>query len=316
MIILRQMIILFLIMLVGIICRKKGIITNEGSKVISALVVNVANPALILSASINKESVVKGRELLFVAALSIGVYIFLFIMAQIIVTVLRVDKQYVGTYRVMSVFSNIGFMGFPLVSAVYGSEALLYASFFLIPYNVLIYTWGICAMSANKSADASDLNGVSDKNGKIALNKIFNIGVIACILTIIIYLTQIRIPDFIESAVTSLSNLTAPLSMIVIGDSIAQMNFKKLIEDKKLILFALIKQMAVPLIGVSIIKLMNLGINMTGVCLVMLATPVGTMTAMLALQYDGDYELASKGVALTTIMSVVTIPIVSLLLGI
>ena len=309
MILFKQMLILFLIMLVGFICRKKHILTNEGSRVISSIVVNVANPALILSASINKDSFVKGNELIFVAMLSIGVYVFLLIMSKIIVSILRVEKRNVGTMKVMTVFSNIGFMGFPLISAVYGSQALLYASFFLIPYNVLIYTWGISAMTDNNC----ESNVLGKK--KIAWNKIFNVGVIACIITIIIYLSEIRVPDFIESTVTNISNLTAPLSMIVIGDSIALMDIKKLITDKKLLLFALIKQIAIPVIGVLIIKTMNISYEMIGVCLVMLATPVGSMTAMLAQQYDGDYEFASKGVALTTLMSVVTIPIVSFVLG-
>lgn len=307
MILLKQMLILFLIMLVGFVCRKKKIISNEGSKVLSAIVVNVANPALILSASINKESFVKGKELLFVALLSLGIYAFLLIVSKLVVLLLRVNSKEVGTYRVMTVFSNIGFMGFPLISAVYGSDALLYASFFLIPYNVLIYTWGISAMTNDNQKETS--------GNKIAWNKIMNIGVIACIITIIIYLSQIRVPDFIESTITSISNLTAPLSMIVIGDSIALMDVKKLITDKKLIIFAIVKQIFIPIIGVLIIKSMNISFEMIGVCLVMLATPVGSMTAMLAQQYEGDYEFASKGVALTTLMSVATIPLVSMILG-
>lgn len=309
MILLKQMLILFMIMLVGFICRKKKIISNEGSKVLSAIVVNVANPALILSASINKESFVKGKELLFVALLSLGIYIFLLIVSKLVVILLKVKTKEAGTYKVMTVFSNIGFMGFPLISAVYGSDALLYASFFLIPYNVLIYTWGISTMRK----DNGNQEEVSES--KIAWNKIFNIGVIACIITIIIYISQIRVPDFIESAITSISSLTAPLSMIVIGDSIALMDVKKLITDKRLIIFSVVKQIIIPIVGVFIIKTMNISFEMIGVCLVMLATPVGSMTAMLAQQYDGDYEFASKGVALTTLMSVVTIPLVSMILG-
>lgn len=313
MILLKQMTILFILMMVGFVCKKKSLITDEGSRVISALVVNVANPALILSASINKDSVITGIDLLFVAGLSLLVYVFLLIVSIAMVKVLRVNSEDAGTYKVMTAFSNIGFMGFPLVSAAYGSDALLYASFFLIPYNVLIYTWGIQAMSS-KGRDKDD-NIKSEKKTGIAWDKIFNIGVIACILTIIIYLTQIRVPEFIENSVAHLSNLTAPLSMIIIGASMAMMNIKELVTDKKLILFALIKQIAIPIVGIVILKMLGLEKDMLGVCLVMLATPVGSMTAMLAQQYDGDYELASKGVALTTVMSVVTIPLVSLIVG-
>lgn len=309
MIILRQMIILFMLMLIGVILRKKKIFTDEGSRVVSAIVVNVANPCLILSASINKENVVEGRALFFVAGLALLVYVFLVIISFVVVRILRIEENSSGTYKVMTVFSNIGFMGFPLLSAVYGDEALLYASFFLIPYNVLIYTWGIRAMKTKASVDTNDANS------GIQWSKIFNIGVVACIVTIIIYLSRIRVPDFIESTVSHLSNLTAPLSMLVIGDSIAKMDFKKLLTDMKLIMFAIIKQLMIPILGVFIAKSFGLEYIMVAVVLVMLSTPVGSMTAMLAQQYDGDYELASKGVALTTVMSVATIPIVSMIVG-
>ena len=309
MIILRQMIILFMLILIGVILRKKKIFTDEGSRVVSAIVVNVANPCLILSASINKENVVEGRALFFVAGLALLVYVFLVIISFVVVRILRIEENSSGTYKVMTVFSNIGFMGFPLLSAVYGDEALLYESFFLIPYNVLIYTWGIRAMKTKASVDTTDANS------GIQWSKIFNIGVVACIVTIIIYLSRIRVPDFIESTVSHLSNLTAPLSMLVIGDSIAKMDFKKLLTDKKLIMFAIIKQLMIPILGVFIAKSFGLEYIMVAVVLVMLSTPVGSMTAMLAQQYDGDYELASKGVALTTVMSVATIPIVSMIVG-
>jgi len=133
MLLLKQMIILFLLMAVGFICRKRGIITESGSKCVSAIVVNVANPALILSASINKESTIQGMDLLRTVGLALGMYVFLIILAYILPKLLRCDKKTAKSYRVMTVFSNIGFMGYPLLNAMYGSTSLLYASIFTIP---------------------------------------------------------------------------------------------------------------------------------------------------------------------------------------
>lgn len=306
MILLGQMIILFLLMLVGLVCRKTGLITNAGSKIISGVVVNVANPALILSASINKENTIQGRELLMTAGLAIGVYVFLVAMALIVPKVFRVSKGDKGSYKVMTVFANIGFMGFPVISAVYGGEALLYASFFLIPFNVLIYTWGIAAITADSGAKAPE--------GPV-WKKILNVGVVSCILTIIIYVTRIPVPVAIEETIGHLANLTAPLSMMVIGASLADMDFKSLFTDVRLIIFSLIKLIVIPVIGVSVIKLFGVSNTLAGVCMVMLSTPVASMTAMLAQQYDANYEVTSKGVALTTILAVVTMPLVGMILG-
>ena len=322
MILFKQMTILFVIMIIGFICRKKKILNDEGSRVISGIVVNVANPALILSASINKETVIEGRNLVMVSILSVSVYIALILCSFILVRVLRLKKKEYGTFMVMTVFSNIGFMGFPLISAVYGSEALLYASFFVIPYNVLIYTWGIMAMRKKDEKEGADEKNLKEGNGtsgilaKDKFGRVFNIGVIACIITIIIYLSRIRVPAIVENVITSLSALTAPLSMIVIGDSFSKINIRSLLSDGQIILFSLIKQMLIPIVGVFVLKLCGLDNMMMAVCMVMLATPVGSMTAMLAQQYDGEYELASKGIALTTVLSVVTMPLVSTITGV
>lgn len=304
MILLKQMSILFILMLIGFCCRKRGIFNDEANKRISSLVVNVANPALILSSGINKESAIRGMEFVKTFALAWLVFGVVMLIAPLVPKLLRAKKEEHGIYKAMMVFSNIGFMGFPVIQAVYGSEALLYAALFLIPFNVLIYTYGI---------------GILGKKGekqKFEIRKVFNIGVIACILTLIIYLVGIPVPSVIESAVNSVSNLTAPLSMMVIGDSLAKINLKKLFMNGRMLCFSLIKLILVPLVGVSVLKLVGLEPMLLGVCLIMLSTPVGSMTAMLAQEYDGDYELASQGVTITTILAVATMPLVSILLGV
>lgn len=303
MLLLQQMIVLFLLMAVGFWCYKKAIITDEVSKKLSAIVVNIANPAMILTGCMGEEKI-RGSELLLTAVIMVCIYAVLLILAQLLPGILKVEKRSRGTYRAMTVFSNIGFMGFPVIAALYGNGALLYASLFMIPYNVLIYTYGVAAMSVEKR----------EKDGS-SLKRILNAGVIACLLTVVIYLTGLPVPDFIKSTVTYLSNLTAPLSMMVIGASLATIDLKKLFMDGKLLLFSGIKLIVIPVLGMLLIRRFVESEIICGVCMVMLATPVGSMTAMLAQQYDGDYEMASRGVALTTVLSVATMPLVSMLVG-
>lgn len=306
MILLQQMMVLFIIMMIGFVCRRIGLIRAEGSKMLSGIVVNVANPALILSSSANKESSIQGRELVITLGLAVCFYLIFLVLAEIVPRVLRVGKEDLGVYKAMTVFSNIGFMGFPLLSAMYGSEALLYASLFTIPYNILIYTYGVSSMSKEDK----------EQKSSIPWSKIFNIGVIFSIIAVVLYLTKLPVPTVITDAAGTFGNLTAPLSMIVIGDAMSQMKIKELITDKKLMLFTGIKLLVIPIAGLFFIKHLNLSPMLTGVCMVMLSTPVGSMTAMLAQQYDGNYELASKGVAVTTLLSVITMPIVSMIMNI
>lgn len=332
MVLLGQMIILFIIMAVGFACEKRGIIDDYSSKAISAIVINVANPALVLSAGMTSGEQVQLKDLGFTAILAVLLFAALILIAEIIPRLLGTPKKRYGTYRVMTVFSNIGFMGFPVIAATYGSTALLYASVFLFPFNLLIYTYGIAMIKSGVNEDeegtkaevvksvaahgAENQNAVATAKRHIQWGKVFNIGVIASIVSIVLYLSGIQFPSFITSAVSSLSSLTAPLSMMVIGYSIAKMNIKELFGNVRLLIFALIKLIAIPVIGILVIRLFVNNSELLGVCFIMLATPVGSMTAMLAKEYGGDEELASKGVAITTILSVITMPLVGMLLGV
>lgn len=305
MLLLEQMVVLFILMGIGYLCYKKGIINDEAGKKLSAIVVNIANPALVLTGCLGEDKI-QGKELLTTVFIIVVMYLALLLIAQILPKLLRVEKESRGTYKAMTIFSNIGFMGFPVVAALYGNSALLYAALFTIPYNILIYTYGVSSMRSPEAASES-------RGFRFLLGRILNVGVIACIVTIIIYVFAIPVPGMLADTITHLSNLTAPLSMMVIGASLAAIDLKKLFMDGRLLVFSVVKLLVIPVVGMLIINRFVSNEVICGVCMVMLATPVGSMTAMLAQQYDGDYEMASKGVALTTILSVVTIPLVSML---
>ncbi len=303
---LEQMIVLFLLMGVGFICYKKELITDEVSKKLSSIVVNVANPALVLTACMGEEKI-RGEELFTTVIIMFIMYPALLVLASFLPGLLRIGKNTRGIYRAMTVFSNIGFMGFPVITALYGNGALLYATPFVIIYNVLIYTYGVASIRGKREAG-------SGKGSLTLAGMLLNPGMISCIITIVIYLINVPVPAFIQTTVTYLSSLTAPLSMMIIGASLAVMDVKSLFADGKLIIFSVIKLLILPVGGIFIIGRFVENPVILGVCMVMLATPVGSMNAMLAQQYGGDYETASKGVALTTILSVATMPLIALMM--
>ncbi len=300
--ILQQMIVLFIIMGIGFAAYKSNIITSETRGKLSSIVVNIANPALILS-SVSGDAVnIENMEMLKTLGISLLLFFILIILAAIIPVVIGTDKKNRGVYSAMTVFSNIGFMGFPIISEVYGNEALLYASIFLLPYNILIYTYGIHLMDKGENE--------SKKTGS-QWRKILNNGVIACIITLILFFTGISIPYVAVKTIDMVSSLTAPLSMMVIGASLASISIKEMITDSRLLIFVVIKQFIIPIsLSLAVFGIFS-NEMLCGVCMIMLSTPVGSMTSMLAEEYNGNYELASKGVALTTIVSVLSVPVVS-----
>lgn len=304
MLLLQQMTALFLMMLIGYLCGKMGALDTASSKKISWLVINVGNPAMILAAGMDNESPVEMQKILLVVGLSLAIYGALLLIAVFFPRLLGVNEENYGVYRVMLIFSNIGFMGLPLLSALYGGESLLYAAMFFFPFNILIYTYGIRAM---KKADAP--------KEEFQWKSILNVGVVSSVIALVLYFARIHMPDFIVTTADSLSKITAPLSMMVIGASFLDFKLKELFTDIRLLIFSAVKLLLLPIAGTWIIMQLVPDRMICGVCMVMLATPVGSMTAMLAQQYDGDYGLASKGVALTTILSVATMPVVAAVLG-
>ena len=364
MVMLQQMIVMFLMMAVGYLCYRRQILTEEVSRKVSAIVVNVANPCMILSSALTDQQM-QGKELVQTLAIVVMMYVFLLVMAQLLPRILCIQKESRGAYAAMTVFANIGFMGFPVLAAMYGNGALLYGAVFQIPFNILIYTYGVAVLTRKpgacakteqdvkaevdvkaepdvnaemdvkaepngKTGERQDAQGItaavngkseniengSEQQGKLQgtveiVKKIFNIGVIACITAMLLYFLQTPVPSFLQTFITNLGNLTAPLSMMIIGASLAQMPLKELFLDKKLLLFSLVKLLLLPAVWMIMVNRVAEQEILRGVCLVMMATPAGSMTAMLAQQYGGDYETASRGVALTTVLSVITMPLLA-----
>jgi malate permease and related proteins len=306
MLIVEKLLIFFLLMMTGWLLVKVGMLDEHASRKISAIVVNVANPALIISSAFNTDAVLQSK-LLLTAGIAVALFAVMLGVAAFIPRLLRVQGQAADAYSLMTVFSNIGFMGLPLLSALYGSAALLYGSVFLIPYNLLIYTYGEGLMRRSGKAGGSR---------KFSLRKVLNPGVIASIVAVILYLTGTTLPDVIAAPIGYLSNLTAPLSMMVIGASLVGVKVKEFYTDKRMLLFAVLKLIVFPAAACLLLRLVLDDAMLLGVCAVMLAAPVGSMTAMIAQEFGGAYKLVSRGVALTTILCVATIPLVFAIAGI
>lgn len=338
MLLFQQMIVFFCIMAVGYLCCKIKALDTEASKKLSWIVVNVSNPALVIASGLSEDKLPK-EVLPLVAVIILVYYAALIGIAQIIPYVIRVKRDSMGTYKIMTILCNLSFMGFPIITAMYGAGAVLYASLFCIPFNFIIYTYGVTALKRPEHIDtsiqdAAEANHADESiahmdihnktHGKAnkkshkkrnhsasdsVLKIVMNIGTISSVIGLALYLLDARAPRVILQVCNSLGGLTGPLSMMVIGIMLAGIDIKEMFTDVKLIVFSLIKLLVIPTCALPIMNMFIQDPVIKGVTLVMIATPVAAMTAMMAQQYEGDYETASKGVALSTILSVVTIPI-------
>lgn len=299
----NQMLVLFLAILIGYYALKRGILSQDANKIFSSLIVNITNPAFIISGVVAEERIGSIADVLFVGIIALCMYLILLVIAEFVPKILRIESNKVGLYKAMTVFSNIGFMGFPIISAIFGKGALLYGAIFILPYNILSYTYGIYVITKS-----------SGKQGKFEFKNLLNTGVISCIVAVTIFMLNIKLPVFIVNTVDSIANITTPVSMMVIGMSLANMSFQELFCDLRLYAFSFIKLILLPMMFFFILKSIVKNEIILGTTMIVMSTPVGSMNAMLATQYGGDEQLASKGVLLTTLLSVVTIPVIVMIL--
>lgn len=158
----------------------------------------------------------------------------MFVIAELIPRLLRADRQDYGAYQVMTIFSNIAFMGYPLLNAMYGSEAVIHAAIFNLLYSVLIYTYGIRKMKTDGERE------------KLNWRQLVNVGVVSCIIAVILYISNLPVPVIFEDTANRIGAITGPLSMLVIGDSLAQIKLKELFTDARLLIFSGLKLLLVP----------------------------------------------------------------------
>lgn len=312
MVMLQQMIVLFLLMLIGVFLRKRNVLDTKTQKNMSTLIVDVANPCMIINSGIQEGARIGGYELVQVLLAILVVYGLLILFAPVIPRLLGADRADYGIYKIQTVFTNMGFMGLPLAAAVYGSEVLLYLTFFLLPFNVLFYTYGYHALLKTEKNDT-----VEDKNRsgkwKQLIQNILNVGVISCFLAFVVYFGNIQLPYIIRQPMYMMAQLPAPISMILIGASLAEVDWKKALKDLKLILFALINLLLLPVIIFAVTALFVNNQMLLYACMITLATPVGSATVMLAKQKEKNVEFASKAVALTSFLSIITLPVVTVI---
>lgn len=300
--IINQIIVLFIILFLGFIIRKFNVIDDHGSKKIASLVVKLTGPMLIIDSMLQRPDL-SIKQISDILLIAICVYIFLFIMTIIIPRLLKAPKDSVGIYKFMIMFSNVGFMGFPVVSSIFGKEAVFYAAIFNLPFYVLVYTLGIYFVSMN-----------NEKEVEFELNKLINPGIVAVFIGMFFFITAIKLPYVITESINMVGGLTTPLSMIGIGTSFANVRPKNIYSNLRLYIYSILKLLLFPTLVFIILNYIGYEGMMLGVPVLITGMPVAANAVMLSKEYDGNDILASEGVFISTLLSIVTIPLLTYLL--
>lgn len=297
-----QIVSLFLIMIVGYVMYKRNVIDDAATIRYTKLIINISLPSQIITAFISNQGIVSNKEVLTVFGITIVAYAVYAIIGLIFVALTRVPKSKRGTYMFMTMFGNVGFMGFPVITAIFGEEALIYAVIFMVIFNVLVYSFGILLINTN------------EENRGFQVKKLINMPFIAATLSIILYFANIKLPSVVMNSLDFMGNVTTPVAMLILGATVATMPIKELFDEWRIYLFIVVKLVIMPVVAIFFMQFVEVSELIRGTVIVLSATPVATNATMLAIEYGGDTKLTSKGIFFTTILCVISIPLITLII--
>ena len=289
--------VLFLYIAAGIVCRLVGIMTAATRRYFNALLVYVTLPAMIFASFMTRHSLKEltqaGMMLVVSACVCLAPYGLSLLLWR------KAPQQRQGTLRFATMFSNAGNAGLPVVSMVFGDAGVLYASFFLIPMRVFMWTLGLSFFIPSTQ---------SGRIKKLMTNPSF----IAVFAGLLAMLCPVALPAAVQSAVRGVGNMTGPLSMMIIGSTLSEMRPRDML-DRDALLVSIVRLILLPLALLGTLRLTALSELGRQVSVTLTAMPVATLTAVFSDTYGGDYCFASRCVFLSTVISLITVPIVTLL---
>ena len=298
MVVFQTMLKLFLLLILGFVLFKCHIFDEYTNKNISALIVNVASPMLIISSIAGVEGSNKSIVFLMIGA-GILMYIGFIILGKIINRIFPFPKKDWPVYECMVVFANTGFMGYPVLLDVFGQEAVFYASLIHMAFNFFVYTYAIMCLTKG-----------DDSEFKLNFKQLLTPGIILIFVGIFIYLFDIQLPSVLMDTINSVGSLTAPLSMMMIGSSLAVYPIKDSFTDWRSYVFAFVRLMIVPFVTMIMCRLLHIDAYYANITIITNAMPVGSMVLMLATQYNANVKIVTRNIVVSTLLSVITIPIV------
>ncbi len=291
---------MFVLMGVGYVLRKNGTVTKEGRSVLTDLIINVILPCNIITAfciDFDRKILISGMQVL---VISVVLQLFCTFLAAFAYR--KVDKKKRMVLQYATVCSNAGFLGNPIAEGLYGFMGLLYASIYLIPQRIVM--WSAWVSYFTESPSKRDVIKKVLKHPCI----------IAVEIGIIMMLTGFRFPEFLQRSVKSLGGCTTAITMLFIGTVLADAGLHNLL-SRMTVLFSVVRLILIPFAVAAGCYLFHVGGTAAGLSVVLAAMPAGSTTAILAAKYHGDEVFATQCVVVTTVLSMIILPVWCLVLN-
>ena len=295
-----QMIIIFLFMIIGYVLTKKGKFSETTSNDMSFLIINICCPAMMLSGVLSDQSITTAH-LIEMGIVVVLTYAVLILLAMLIDPLLRVKRDQRKYYKMMTVFGNIGFIGYPVINAVIGGSGMPYAALFNLGFNLLIFTYGVIVL--NRDAEG--------QKQQLQWKKLINAGTVSGVLAILALIFKPTVPAAVLNCLDYLGNIMTFMTVAIIGHSLAHIPLKKVFRDGRIYLFVALRYVLVPIAVGLVMKQFIHDALMVNVTMLLIAMPAANMPLMLAQQAGQETETLTKGIVVSTTLSIITITLVT-----
>ncbi len=310
----EQMLILFALMATGYLLRRIRWIDEVGASRLSFLVVNVFNPFLVISSVFGKTLSSTGTLFWENLVLVAFFYTILLLAGLLFVVLVRADTSESAVYRMLTLLPNCGFMGIPVVASLLGTQYIIYVAVYMLAYNVILYTYGIQLVRKSRETSPQDDTRSKASFSKTIRGIFLNFGVASSLVALSLFFLGVPVPGGIQTFCNYMGSPCIPLSMMLIGCSVAGTSLPALLKNWRVYAFMVVKLLAIPIACAFLIRFLPFDATILKLFIIMLAMPAGSMVVLVTQEYEGNVECATGGVILSTLASIVTIPIVSLFL--
>lgn len=285
---------MFLLLLIGAVLRNANILTKESKTTLTDLVIWLVLPCNIINSFCMDFSIERFKAFLVIIIVAISIQAVCFILSRVLYGKAEPGQRKVLQYATL--VSNAGFMGNPIAEGVFGAEGLMYASVYLIPQRIVMWSAGIACFT---KAD----------NWKNTFRKVVTHPcIVAVYIGLLLMVTGWRPPYFIGTTIKMVGSGTTYLSMILIGTIFADIKWRQIVSPT-VIGYTIIRLVLIPLATYIGCTLAGVDPLITGVSVLLAGMPAGSTTAILASKYDGDYQFATKCVVFSTLMTLITVPL-------
>lgn len=295
---LHQIVVIFIAIAAGFVCRRLKLLTEEGTGTLSNLVVKLILPLYLFAAILNTSVDVAASGVLTALLLSTLLFLFSGLVAWIFVLLTRPVAEDRGVYLFELICGNMTYIGIPVCAAVLGPSAAFYASLLNIPYNLICFSLGVWLLA-----------------GKLPWRKIFNPAFLAALCAAILYMLRADVPAVVLDGCAFIGQATSPCAMLVIGSVLGSVSLRALFDEWRAIPYAALRLGGVAALVLLLLKAVNADPVLEGVLVLMAAMPAATNATMLCTIYGGNRALSAKLIFLSTALSAVTIPLWVMLLS-